>query len=63
MYTCKASSNVIIASLMHTCLLLLLSSWHINIPKLDKAIHLANPDGSLLATFNIMVITVSYKII
>lgn len=32
-------------------------------PKLDKAIHLANPDGSFLATFNKIVVTVSYKVI
>lgn len=48
-----------IASLMHGCLLVLLSSWHKNMPKLDKAIHLAKAEGSLLATFKIIWITVS----
>jgi len=54
---------VIIASLIQGCLLLLLNSWHKNIPKFDKEIHLANADGSFLATFSIIVITVSYKVI
>jgi len=62
-FTCKACSNVMIASLIQGCLLVLLSSWHKKIPKFDKEIHLASPDGSFLATFNIIVITVSYKII
>lgn len=48
---------------MQGCLLMLLNSWHTNMPKLDKAIHLANPDGSFLATFNKIVITVSYEVI
>lgn len=62
-FTCKECSNVMIASLIQECLLLLLNSWHKKIPKLDKEIHLASDDGSRLATFNIIVITVSYKTI
>jgi len=62
-FTCKASNNVIIASFTQGCLLILLNSWHKNIPKLDKEIHLANADGSLLDTFSIIFITVSYNII
>lgn len=52
-----------IASLIQGCLVLLLNSWQTNMPKFDKEIHLANAEGSRLATFNIIVITVFYKII